>query len=148
MKRIIAYIKIVSIALIALIVLPSCSVYYSETSSMDEALSASHKVQIKTPEKDIYKFKKIIQEEDQVYGITKRNSFTAKDLNSQIIWKKSDEKEVSILLTDEQTSYIHLKNKSASTLVTVAVSAVSVGALIGIGYSAADSSIGSISWSD
>lgn len=148
MKRFLIYIKIVSIALIVLILLPSCSVYYSETASMEEALSASHKVQIKTPQKDIYKFKKIIQEEDQVYGITKRNSFTAKDLNSQIIWKKSDEKEVSILLNDEQTSYIHLKNQSASTLVTVAVSAVSVGALIGIGYSAVDSSIGSISWSD
>ena len=98
MKRILTYIKIVSIALIIQISLQGCSVYYSETASMDEALSASHKVKIKTPNRDIYKFKKIIQEEDQVYGITKRNSFTAKDLNSQIIWKESDEKRGQYLI--------------------------------------------------
>ena len=148
MKAIYCYIRTISIALMILFSLQSCSVYYSETATMDEALNASHKVKIKTPERDIYKFKQIVSEEDQIYGIAKRKSFTAKDLNRQVIWKKSDEKDVSILLTDEQTSNMHLKNKTASALVTTAVSLVSVGALIGIGYSAADGSVGSISWSD
>lgn len=148
MKAIRCYIRTISIALMILFSLQSCSVYYSETATMDEALSASNKVKIKTPERDIYKFKQIVAEEDQIYGIAKKKSFTAKDLNRQVIWKKSDEKDVSILLTDEQTSNMHLKNKTASALVTTAVSLVSVGALIGIGYSAADNSVVSISWSD
>ncbi len=138
MKAIGRNLKKTTVVLIVLMSLQSCSVYYAQTASIDEAINSSDKVKIKSPDYDVYKFEKIMKVEQDIYGLAKKKSSTAKELNNQIIWNKSDSKNVSILLTDKNISSIHLKNKSGSTIATIAIPVVAIGVLVGIGYVAAD----------
>lgn len=138
MKRIRRKLHWISVFLMLSIILQSCSVYHSQTATIDQAIQSADRVKIISPTNDAYKFKRIEKINEEIYGISKRKSFTAKELNSQIIPKHSDQKNVGILLIDHNISSIHLKNKSASTIITIAIPIVMIGTIIGIGYAAAD----------
>lgn len=142
MKKIRLYLKRIALLLIFLMTLQSCSVYYTKTASVDEALLSDNKVKIITTTNDIYKFKKLQTEDDQIYGVANKKSSTAKKFSNEIVSIDSDSKFVKISLEEITINEIHLKNKGASTAVTVAIPVVIVGVLVGIGvYSANNISI-------
>ncbi len=142
------HIKRISLAFVFLMLLQSCTVYHSAPSTLEEAISSSDRIKIKSPESEVYKFSKISMVDENIYGYAKKKSSTAKALSSQIITKNSDQKSVGILLTEENISSFHLKNKSGSTLLTIAVPVVIVGALVGIGFAAADNMSVGLTWSE
>lgn len=126
--------------LIVLVSMQSCSVYHSKTVSIDDAINSYDKVKIKSPDDDVYKFEKITKVDGEIYGLAKKTSSTAKELNDQIIWKNSDEKNVRILLTDKNISAVYVKNKPASTIVSIAIPVATVGVVIGISALVVESS--------
>ena len=118
--------KNLGIILSLMLLLQSCGVYYKNPISLDEAARQEGKVKTRTVEGKKIKYKKIIQTDGQFYG-TKRISG---DL-------------VQYPLSPEEISTVRLKNKSASTWVTVSSIVVPVGALI-ILLATADFGIGCI----
>ena len=128
--------------------LQSCTVYHSAPSTLEEAVSSADKVKIKSPDYEVYKFSNISFLDGNIYGLAKKKSSTARALSNQIMVKTSDQKNVRILLTELNVSSYHLKNRTGSTLVTIAVPVVIVGALVGIGYVVADNVTVGFSLSD
>ena len=117
--------------------LSSCSVYYSKTATMDEAIQSDDKVKVITSTNDTYKFKKLQRENDKIYGVIKKGSTKAENLMDQGLIEDFDKKYGKLLLSEITINDIYLKNKGASTAVTVAIPVVIVGVLVGIGvYSA------------
>ncbi len=131
-------IKALSLIFAFLMLLQSCTVYHSTPSTLEEAVSSADKVKIKSPDFEVYKFSNISYLDGNIYGLAKKKSSTAKALSNQITVKTSDQNNVRILLTEQNVLSYHLKNRTGSTLVTIAVPVVIVGALVGIGYVAAD----------
>lgn len=138
MRQIRSNLKWISVVLIFLISLQSCTVYHSSTASVEEAIRSENKVKIKSPDYETYNFVKLQKINDELYGYAKRESETSRLLSSRITPKYSDKKNVSILLSDELIQTIHLKNKSASTAISVAIPVVGLGAAIGIFYATYD----------
>ena len=131
-------IKYLAITLSFLILLQSCNVYHTSSSTIDEAIRSADKVKIVSPEDNSYKFDHLVKIDSLVYGYAKKKSLAAKELSGQIILKDTDEKYAQIQLYDRDIASVHLKNPTASTLVTIAVPVVIIGVLAGIGYAAAD----------
>lgn len=140
MKLIRKNLKKSAVILTVLVLMQSCSIYHSKTVSIDDAINFDDKVKIKSPDADVYKFEKITKVDGKIYGLAKKKSSTAKELNDQIIWKNSDEKNASILLTDKNISSVHLKNKSASTIVSIVIPVAALGLVIGISALAVENS--------
>jgi len=136
MKKISLHLKFIALVLIFIMTLSSCSVYYNETSSVDEALLSDDKVQIITATDDIYKFEKLQREDDQIYGVTRKKSRASKKFSDKIVSVDSDSKFVKISLEEITINEIHLKNTRGSTAMTVVVPVVIVGALVVIGVNA------------
>jgi hypothetical protein len=137
MKKIRLHLKRIALLLIFLMTLQSCSVYYSKTASVDEALLSDNKVKVITTTNDIYKFKKLQSENDQIYGVIKKRSTKGENLWDQGLLEDYDAKYGKLLLEEISINGIHLKNKGASTAITVAIPVVIVGVVVGIGvYSA------------
>ena len=93
-------------------------------------LYSSEKVKVITTTHDIHKFKRLKKDDGQLYGITRAKSFTANKFSNQLKTEIIGSKNVSILLTDNQISEIHLKNKTMSTVLTVSAIAVPVIVLV------------------
>ena len=138
-------IKSLAFALSFLILLQSCSVYQSSPSTIDEAIKSTDKVKIVSPEQNTYKFDHLVKIDSLVYGYVKKNSLAAKELSGQIILKDADGKYAKIQLYNRNIASVHLKNHTASTLVTIAVPVGIIGVMVGISYAAADSV--SLEWS-
>lgn len=124
MKTIKKHVRLVSLFLAVIIFFQSCSVYQSKTASIDEAVQFKHKIKLVINSDETYEFKELQKENDNIYGIARKNSDTAKHLNKQIVEEIENQKYVKILLTKDQLNKIHLQNKPLSTLITVAVPAV------------------------
>ena len=138
MKKTSQHLKRIALLLIFLMTLQSCSIYYSKTASIDEAIQSDNKVKVITSTNDTYKFVKIQRENDQIYGVVKKGNKTAETLSDLGLIKNSDEKTVTIFLEDITVKELYLKNKGASTAVTVAIPVVVVGVLVGIGVHSAN----------
>ena len=124
-----------------LILFQSCTVYHNYTSSVDAAVSSNNKVKLEIDDEEFpYKFKSIKVFDNEYYGLTKINSNTYKRLRE----RKSIDADGNfkyVQLHQDELGYIHLKNKGASTALTVAIPVVAVGVLIGIGVWAAGESV-------
>ena len=144
MKKIRLHLKRIALLLIFLMTLQSCSVYYSKTASVDEAIQSDNKVKVITSTNETYKFKKLQKENDQIYGVLKLRSNKAENLLDQGLLEGYDDKYGKLLLSQDTIQAIHLKNKGASTAVTVAIPVVIVGVLVGIGVHSANNF--SLSW--
>lgn len=136
MRKALLHLKFIALILVSIMTLPSCSIYYSNTATMDEAIQSDNKVKIITTTNDTYKFKKLQTEDDQIYGVIKKGSNKAEGLLDQGLLEDYDGKYGKILLSKDTIQDIHLKNKKASTAVNVAVPVVFVGVLVGVGVSA------------
>ncbi|MEN8125433.1 MAG: hypothetical protein ABFR32_09920 [Bacteroidota bacterium] len=107
--------------LICLITLQSCSVYHSKLVAVDEAIQSERKVKVKTNTNDTYTFKKLQIKDEQLYGITNKNSTTSKKLSEQVVADNINSKEVSIILPDDTFKEIRIKNNSMPTVLSVAL---------------------------
>ena len=129
MKTIRKHLKLVSMLLSLTIFMQSCVTYHSSTASIDEAVQSNDKIKLISAT-DPYVFKELIRENGNIYGITKRKSVTADLLSAQIVEDTKDQKNVKILLRNDQLNNIHLQNKTMSTLSTIALPFVIVGVIV------------------
>ena len=134
MKTLRLYLKKISIFFMFLITLQSCVVYHSKTATVDEAIQSDDKIKVITDSNDIYKLHKLKKEDGQIYGVVKKGSETAKRLSDQGLIKYSDSKYETILLTENTINEVHLKNKTLSTVLSVAIPVVGVVAIFAILY--------------
>lgn len=104
-----------------LILLQSCTVYHSYNSSIDEAIESENKVKVNTANNDPYKFKKLVRIEDEVFGLVYSKSQSYKLLLSRKTIPTGQQTMFYVQLYDNELNDIHLKNKSASTIITVAI---------------------------
>lgn len=132
MKILRLYLKKISIFFMFLITLQSCVVYHSKIATVDEAIQSDDKVKVLTDSNDIYKLHKLKKEDGQIYGVVKKGSETAKRLSDQGLIKYSDSKYETILLTESTINEIHLKNKTLSTVLSIAVPVIGVAAIFAI----------------
>jgi len=132
MKTIRSCLKPISILLMFLITLQSCTVYRSNTVTIDEAVQSENKVKIKTSSKDTYEFEKLKKENDQIYGIVKSGSLSAKKLADKGYLKEVAGKYVTILIENDLIDEIYLKNIPLSKTLTIAIPIVGSLALLGL----------------
>jgi hypothetical protein len=113
-----------------IILLQSCTVYNSATTSVDEAIMSNDKVKVDAPEANSYKFLKIIRMDNEIYGVAKKKSYTSKKLQAQIVDTSYEGKYNLIKLTRDDLESVHLKNKGASLALTIGIPVILVGALV------------------
>ena len=129
MKTIRKHLKLVSMLLSLTILVQSCVAYHSSTASIDEAIQSNDKIKLEATE-DTYEFQELQRENGNIYGITKKKSVTADLLSAQIVEDTKDQKNVKILLRNDQLNNIHLQNKTMSTLGTIAIPVVIMTAIV------------------
>ncbi len=108
----------------------SCVTYHSSTASIDESIQSNDKIKLASETEDNYEFHELQRENGNIYGITKRKSATADLLSAQIVEDTKDQKNVKILLRNDQLNNIHLQNKTMSTLATIALPFVIAGVIV------------------
>ena len=116
-----------------LILLQSCTVYHNYSSSVDEAIATNDKVKLDIINDDPYKFKNIKIFENEYYGLAKIKSDTYRRLSDR---KKIDggiKNFTYVQISQEELSNIHLKNKGASTALSIAIPVLGVAAALAIG---------------
>jgi len=142
MKTIRKHLRLVSLFLAITFFIQSCRVYHSSTASIDEAVQSNNKIKLVSVSDDTYIFQELQRENGNIYGITKRNSPTAKLLSAQISEETKDQKNVKILLRNDQLNNIHLQNKTMSTLATVGIPLVIIGVIAIIAVNSMDFNFG------
>ena len=104
--------KTLPLFLTFIILLQSCGIYNSRTSTKEDAILSENKVKVKSNTNASYRFEKIFEEENQLYGIAKRQSSKSKQVyNDNIVNENKLDKNVKILLTDDLINEIHLYSK-------------------------------------
>lgn len=116
-----------------LILLQSCTVYHNYSSSVDEAIATNDKVKLDINNDDPYKFKKIKIFETEYYGLTKIKSDTYRRLSDRKKMDAGIKNFTYVQISQEELSNIHLKNKGASTALSIAIPVLGIGAAIAIG---------------
>lgn len=125
--------KFIAYALSVLILMQSCVIYKNQAATVEQAVLEQNKVMIKTSDNRNYKFLRLEQIENQLYGIQKSGSKTHKELASDVKYIDQDEQIVKILLP-EDIKEIRIQDKPISTLATIAtVGAATMGLIIGLG---------------
>ena len=108
-----------------IVLLQSCAIYNSRTSTKEDAILSENKVKVKSTTNVSYRFKKLIEEDNQLYGIAKRQSSKSKQVyNDNIVNENKLDKNVKILLTDNLIDEIHLYSKGKTT----------AAGILGVGY--------------
>ncbi|HCE54861.1 MAG: hypothetical protein ACYCZ2_16450 [Lutibacter sp.] len=130
MKTIRKHLRLISLLLAFTFLQQSCSVYHSSTASIDEAIQSNVKIKLASETEDNYEFQELQRENGNIYGITKWKSVTADLLSAQIVEDTKDQKNVKILLRNDQLNNIHLQNKTMSTLATIGIPLVVVGIIV------------------
>ena len=128
-----------------LILLQSCTVYHKYTSSVDEAVATNNKVRIDIQNDDPYKFKNIKFFEDEYYGLARIKSDAYKRLTGRKKMDSDSQNFRYVQLYENELGEIHLKNKGASTALTIGIPVVALGIVVLIGYLTTDPLSG-MSW--
>jgi len=118
--------RILPMLLVCTVLFQSCKVYNSSTATKEDALLSGGKVKVISTSNSSYKFDKLVEEDDQLYGFGKRlTSQSKQEYNKNIVHKSSTTEYVKIHLTEDLINEIHLYSKGKS------------GALKILGYGAA-----------
>ena len=125
MKTLKTPLKIIAIFFIAITLLQSCVAYSKNPVSLLQAEQSKKRVKMKTSSNQTYKFKQIVLEEEQFYGL-----------------KKEKGEIVRIAIHNNDANKVFLHSKSKSTWTTIAVIAVPVITLAILGAAAATSDLG------
>lgn len=118
--------------LISLLLLQSCQIYRSKSSSPMEAIEKDRRVKITFKNDKSYKFKRLQKQEDQLIGLTKSNSKSAEKFKDQIFEISNDPKYVRVKINENSIEKIQVHNKTASALVNFGVPIV-IGGVILVG---------------
>jgi len=122
MKTIYHHLKWIAITLSALMLLQSCRVYHSKTTTVEEATLFPQHIKIKTTSDETYKFQSVIREDGKLYGITWRRGSTANKLSEQVVLVFGKDKDkVKILLDENTIREYHLQNKTMSILIPILI---------------------------
>ena len=124
-----------SILLSVLILFQSCTVYHKYSSSLDDAITSNDKVKVVIPSDDPYKFKKIQKIDGEIYGLMYNKSRSYKLLASRKTIPSDKETMTYVQIYENELNDLHLKNKTASTVLSITIPLVVVGALVGAIYS-------------
>ncbi|SFS94038.1 hypothetical protein SAMN04487906_2222 [Zhouia amylolytica] len=120
MKVIGMHIKSFCLVISSIMLLQSCSIYRSQSSSIDEAVTSGDKVLVLNDNLERFRFKRLVIEKDSLFGITKKNSREAKRL-SQLVNTPYYDHFIKIHLPEKDIYEIRRKNKSLSTVLTIAI---------------------------
>jgi len=90
------------------------------------------KVKIKSNTNETYRFERLQKENDQLYGVAKRNSKTGKKLKDLSVDTNTKSKYIQVPLTNDMVKEIHIKNKALSTTGNIAMGGLVAG-LAGLG---------------
>ena len=107
-----------------------CSLYHPETVSIREGVDAPNRIKVITADHYGMEFKDLIREEGQLYGVTGKNSETAKLLidRPQIPAGRN----VKIAFKDNEIKSIQLRDRKMSNIINVGVPLVGAAGLIGL----------------
>lgn len=86
----------------------NCKVYNNQSSSINEAVIINKEVKVITENNNTYYFFKLVKIENQLYGITKINSTTAKKLDSLIERCSVNGKIAKIKLFENQIKDVYI----------------------------------------
>jgi len=110
MKTIKIHLKVISLFVIALILLQSCTVYKSTTATLDEAFKSNTKTKVITTDNQTLKFMRIDFIDGKYYGVS-----------------KTSQKFEDMPLDINNISSIKVKNKTVSAILNVGTPVVLVG---------------------
>ncbi|MHA6279388.1 hypothetical protein ACXYMT_04330 [Salinimicrobium sp. CAU 1759] len=110
--------------LLILLFLQSCSVYHSKSLSAEEAVAANNKVKVVTAQEQKLKFRKLTMENEQLSGLTKPGSATAKKLDG--LPSQPQGRFVKIDISEVDIEKIKLRNNTLSTIINIATPLVVV----------------------
>ncbi|MEG9326843.1 hypothetical protein V6B16_02755 [Salinimicrobium catena] len=117
-------------ALAAFFLLTGCNVYHSGNASVNEAVDSDTRVKVVTTDNVEYEFKRLLRENNQLVGITGRNSDAVKQLAHY--QQVPNGHNIKIILPENDIKEVHLKDKKTSTLVNVGVPIVGAAGIIGL----------------
>ncbi len=80
MRAIVNQMKVIAIILVSLMLFQSCRVYHKGNVSLDEAITQQKRVKIKTKDGRKLKFKSVVIDSSQYYGIKKIRGKTVRTL--------------------------------------------------------------------
>lgn len=103
----------------ATLLLQACTIYHSQSLSMEEAFQEHTKVKIYSEKGRKYKFNRLEKENDLYIGFAKHKSKTAKTLATINPPDKIDGKFQGFFIDADTITSAQTKNKSLSTLATV-----------------------------
>lgn len=115
MKKLKKQIKSIALSLSILILFQGCTVYKSTPVTLDQAVQNASKVKVMTKSSEIMKYKKIEVENGNYYGI-----------------KKAKKEMVKTPLDEKFIASIKEKDKTLSTILTIGIPVVILGAGIAI----------------
>lgn len=132
--------KAISLLLVFLLLLQSCSVYNRAPTSVEAAVASEKRVKIITTDNKRLKFKQLEKRDNKLIGITGRGSITSKKvlgMPAQI-----DGKYLIVDLSNLDIEQVRLRNKTNSTIATIGFIVgsllVAFFALFAISFSQAD----------
>lgn len=129
MKNIYKQAKWVGICLSILMTLQSCRVYKTQKVSATDAVISEKRILVKDIYDRKFKFKKLVYENETLYGLAKKNTYTAKTLDLAIEGPKIDNRYVKIKLDEKRIREYHEHNKTLSLLLSLGVPAIGIGIL-------------------
>lgn len=98
-----------------------CKTYQKQPITISEAIYSNQKVKIKTSDNKQYTFCKLILNNEQLYGITKINSRSAKKLDSYIVNCSVDGKIAKIKLQQNKIFAVYPFNKKKALIGNVLI---------------------------
>lgn len=123
MKTIRYRLKTMANLLSLVIIFQSCTIYQSSHATIDEAISSNNKVKLYTENDQPFKFEKLEEINGEIYGLVSVKSSTYKMMKSRDSIPNKYKTTTYVKLYKNELSDIRLKNKTASTVVSVAVPA-------------------------
>jgi len=115
MRTIKIHLRKAAMVLAALILFPGCTVYKSANVTLEEASRAESVVRVKTNENKSHKYDRVGFENDYYYGL---NYKTGDDLK--------------VRLDENRINKVQVKDRTASTVLTVGSVAILLGAMSGL----------------
>ncbi|UKM66253.1 hypothetical protein GSB9_02834 [Flavobacteriaceae bacterium GSB9] len=113
MKTINKQLNLISLIFSVTILFQSCTVYRSDQISLGQAVAKESKVRIESKNNNIDKFHRIILEDGHYYGI--------KRINGKIL---------KFALNEDYTHTVKEKDKTTSTILTIALPVVAIATLV------------------
>ena len=107
-----------------------CNVYHSSSASVEEAVQSKSRVKVVTTDNVFYEFKRLRMEDNQLVGVTGKNSDTAKGLINYEQLKNGNY--VKIILPRNEIRGVFLKDKKMTNIVNFGVPLVGAAGIIGI----------------